>query len=772
MIKRARGYLGGAAVLLLASAASAAGGHWRGVTAATANPKALLTQLAPSDLQFEELGVERFGDGDRIVRYGARYLGLPVLGGNASVRLDARSRAREAYHPKVESWPSDVQPAMGKQAAIGALQPLTRWPLQDTHVHLGIFLRFGEARLAWFAFPTIPASIPSRIRLVLDAHTGEIIERVELARSVTAQMYRDNPEKTPTLETLPLPIAETDPGTLVSPFLTAKNCVDKKTVKNLFGGQYALHVCDLENSVTLTDGNYALVPNDTDVSLKEEDPFSQLSMYYHAGRAYAFFQELQGDPTAQVVKASPLTAVANLRIAEGAGFDDGNYDPTTASDPNLPLVGYNNAFFSPAPPEGQDDPYGEILGVTGGGMFFGQQGEDFGGRDYAYDGDVVYHEFTHAVVDKTLQLGQYTLDEYGVSASPSAMNEGLADFFSSSISGDPELGEYAGKNTQGGSSIRNMENGDKCPGAVTGEAHADSTLFSGGLWEAKQTLAPADQHTFLQSLYKTMRANVETAPTYDELAQLFVEGLQTDLPAGAAALTASMTAKGVLPKCTRVIDQNGDELVAAKGDYPIFTAPGGAYVGVRRVPGIIQVHRKFEAGSKLTVEIEQMYDYNSFGGGGGGGGNFTFEPKIAVRFGEPIKWTVASPPKATDDVQEIEVDVTDGNGDYSFDLPNVPEGATDVYVQIVNDGRADGVYGSLGVTATEPKSVPDGGAGPDAGGASSGAPTDATPGDNTAEGCGCQGAPASDVGGNAALLSVLGVAYAAIRRRRQEARKN
>ena len=65
-------------------------------------------------------------------------------------------------------------------------------------------------------------------------------------------------------------------------------------------------------------------------------------------------------------------------------------------------------------------------------------------KDYSYDGDVVYHEFGHSVVNVTLKLvGTPHMDEYGTSYSPGAMNEGLADYFSSAITGDPDVGEYA-----------------------------------------------------------------------------------------------------------------------------------------------------------------------------------------------------------------------------------------------------------------------------------------------------------------------------------------
>ena len=378
-------------------------------------------------------------------------------------------------------------------------------------------------------------------------------------------------------------------------------------------------------------------------------------------------------------------------------------------------------------------------------MFFGQGTE----RDYAYDGDVVYHEFTHAIVDKTLKLGQYTLDSFGVSAAPSAMNEGLADFFSSSITNDPELGEYAGASVLGnGGSIRNMVNGDTCSNSVVGEAHADSTLFSGGLWDARAQLSPADQLLFVRSLYKSMRIGAQETPLYEELAQLFLDGLQTDLPAAVPILTASFTNKGVLAKCTRVREQvsNDEPVTGSGGDFPFFMAPATASVGIRRVPGVVQVHSKIAAGvTKITVELEHLFTYSQ---GGGGGGRSNFEPKLAVRFGaDPIKWSVASTPKTSDDVQLLTLKPDE---DVTVDVDiDVPAGTTDVYLQVVNDGEADGIYESLGVVADDaPAKGSSGGPKGDGGvTSSSGATADAgadpnATGDGNGDGCGCHGAPA------------------------------
>src|SRR5207237_8633591 len=127
----------------------------------------------------------------------------------------------------------------------------------------------------------------------------------------------------------------------------------------------------------------------------------------------------------------PLPVVANLQIP--AGIASGDF--AVAANPDLPLDPFSNAFFSPAGGAlGQI--FSELYGLKSGALWFGQGPK----RDYAYDGDVVYHESPHGVVDKTLRLVAWHVDARGAIDSPGAMNEGLADYFSSAMTGDPNVG--------------------------------------------------------------------------------------------------------------------------------------------------------------------------------------------------------------------------------------------------------------------------------------------------------------------------------------------
>jgi hypothetical protein len=98
----------------------------------------------------------------------------------------------------------------------------------------------------------------------------------------------------------------------------------------------------------------------------------------------------------------------------------------------------DNAFYSPHDPFFKDMFFKDF--EFGGDMIVLGQGTR---ADFAYDGDVIYHEFGHAVVEGVAGLAYASFpDKYGYSNEALSLNEGMADTFSFIISGDPCLGEY------------------------------------------------------------------------------------------------------------------------------------------------------------------------------------------------------------------------------------------------------------------------------------------------------------------------------------------
>lgn len=150
-------------------------------------------------------------------------------------------------------------------------------------------------------------------------------------------------------------------------------------------------------------------------------------------------------------------------------------------------VNYNNAFYSPAT--------GEI--------YFGDGSASSGGgglNDLAKESDVVYHEFTHAVLDE-LRPGITGTDG-------AALHEGYADYFACSFTNppEPELGEWV---VPGSGVIRTLENTNKYPGPT--EPHARGLAWGGGCWSLRKKLGGevADYLIFGSMLYMTT-----TAPTF------------------------------------------------------------------------------------------------------------------------------------------------------------------------------------------------------------------------------------------------------------------
>ncbi|WP_146647877.1 hypothetical protein [Labilithrix luteola] len=639
---------------------------------------------------------DRFGDGDTIVRFAQTHHGLPVIGRGAVARISKAGVTLRA-DAKVESdLPVTTLPTIMADAAARTAERWSRGSASAADAHLVVWpLRGGGSRLAYAVLPKVPAGIPSAPRVIVDAETGDVLEARDLIRFARAFTYPANPTSTPTPDLLP--IALTPGAKLTSDFIDSNNCIDNKTVRpvNMYGFNAKVHVCDMLQTATANStDDFVYPPVDDGSPAARSDTFSEVSMYYHASRAYDFFRKLSGVADAQVVEDKPLRLVANLQIP--SGLQSGNF--AQAADPDRALEPFSNAFFSPAS-GGLGEIFAQIYGVTGGGLWFGQGPN----RDYSYDGDVVYHEFTHAVVDKTLKLEAWHIDARGVIDAPGAMNEGLADYFSSALAKDPNVGEYASKDLAAGlDAIRKLDNQDKCPANVSGEVHADSTLFSGALWEARMSLAEDDRMKFDAALYKSMRENAGSGDLgYDDLGKLFLGTLATDLPAGKTALETALTNRGVLPSCERIFEYTDHPISPIDKSLGGFAAPGAQTVGLSGLaPGLIQVHAKI-TGKPAKVTLQ----FDAFEGQGSASpfGNATpFTPVVLAKFGQAITWSVKGGKASHDADATAPVDSTIGGA--SFDIP---DGATDVWLQVANKGESDGAYARLTVAfVPQPASAP------------------------------------------------------------------
>lgn len=104
--------------------------------------------------------------------------------------------------------------------------------------------------------------------------------------------------------------------------------------------------------------------------------------------------------------------------------------------------GLENAMYMPDHP-------------SGGAMAFGNGN----GVDFSLDADVLFHEYFHAVTDVLNRSWTRAGDD---AYEASGISEGMADYFSCTMQGEPVLGEYAGR-AYGRECVRRLDCGNRFP---------------------------------------------------------------------------------------------------------------------------------------------------------------------------------------------------------------------------------------------------------------------------------------------------------------------
>lgn len=728
---------------------------------AVARSVALREDPRVAGLSFGAARTHDLRGGQRIIKLPQLHGGLPVIGRGTVVSF-SRAGAPTLVTSTVErDLPSSLSPGITKATAITTAERLMRLRSTPSRAALVVWPTPDAAVLAWAVYAP-SAGLPSAPVVIIDAQSGEPVASYNAIHDLNqASVFPSNPTKSPDRIDVTLPVG---PGqaTLENDLVYSQNCIDKKSLKAIDQGGFSfnVHVCDLVQTATPdANGDYAIDPGtDTD----PEDAFSEVSMFYHVNRAYDYFRGFE--PTFRVVPGA-LNTVSNLRMPDGYQ----SQDLTKMANPDLPLVPFQNAFFAPADPL-----FGGLFGIADAAIWFGQGPK----RDYSYDGDVIYHEFTHAVVAATLDLiGRPHLDKYGTSYSPGSMNEGLADYFAAAISGDPDIGEYASQDiSNGADAIRTLDNEDSCPGAIGGEVHQDSTLFSGGLWATHMALTPAQQLAYDEAIFVAMQSASSGDLGYEDLVDLIALSIEGEASLGqtvADALRAEFTARGVLPQCQRVIEYAGAPVSGPEALYGMWVSPGTLTAGSQvkgYAPGVIQIHLKLAEGSeKVALTADTYQDHGGFGGGG-----TPFAPKVLVSFnGTPVQFRYR--PFASDDT--VLFDASASNNKMSATM-DVPAGATDAYVMVVNAGQSDGYYSNVALDVTGTFVPPTSGAGGSGGGSTGEGGSGGVGGgdiikDDPASGLqleadgGCAVARDDASGRGYALFAVAAIALESLRRRRR-----
>jgi MYXO-CTERM domain-containing protein len=251
-------------------------------------------------------------------------------------------------------------------------------------------------------------------------------------------------------------------------------------------------------------GNFLAEPDLT--LLRVDDPFAEQSAYFHIDAHSSFLDAL--DPAGFGARTP----------AGGVGFVPALVNVRSGGAP------YDNALFSPT---------GGPLGSSG-LMVFGQGTQ----VDLAYDGEIIYHELTHAAVAATAGFEE-TLDVSGADVDPGSLNEGTADTFASAhvleslaasgadLDSASCLSRYFGAQI-GLACLRQAANSKTCRGngpndgrnpGRDGEVHDDGEIWTGFTWPLlRAAYAAGSGRAVAQALFLALEA-VGPHPSFEGYAR-------------------------------------------------------------------------------------------------------------------------------------------------------------------------------------------------------------------------------------------------------------
>ena len=256
-------------------------------------------------------------------------------------------------------------------------------------------------------------------------------------------------------------------------------------------------------------GDFLYEPDEPSV----EDPFAEVQAFHHVTRLEDHYFETWG-----VEFPEGVDVFANYR-EHPDGF-------------------YGNAWMS--------------LGLQGETVLVFGQSETL---DFAYDGDVVAHEFGHAVLfaASPLRIGEGPDDAYGRNIYPSAISEGIADYLAAAWFEDSLVGDYFGG--------RDVDVELVCPDDWVGESHQDGLILAGALWSLRGEIGPE-----MDEVLMTAMPAFPESPSFAEVAEALVVAAE---PLGhAATVEATLEARGLFA-CSRLIELPDGEPVTE--GVPLFS---------------------------------------------------------------------------------------------------------------------------------------------------------------------------------------------------------
>ncbi|MBN1772968.1 MAG: hypothetical protein JXB32_16990 [Deltaproteobacteria bacterium] len=371
--------------------------------------------------------------------------GRPVLGRGFVVVADDDGRVYQVSGGVADVSTAPTTPLLDRDAAVAALLRVV--PQARVTAFEPALLADGTAVRLVNVVVVEQGGPLDRFEVLQDAVSGRPITARRMFLDAQARVYDPNPVSNPILQTVELQ--------------------DLTSTTNLDGRLARAFACATSECRSLTQRAVPDASGDYLYDLVEPsltDEFAEVMVYYHVDKVNRWFEDTLD---------FELSCGGHRWVMGIVNLD------------------YANAFYG----DMDDDHCGDVS--------LGQ-----GTIDFAYDGDVIYHEFTHGIVEATAGLRGWGRDELGPDYSSGGLNEGTADYFSCTLAGDPDLGEYISREGLGGElGTRHADNDNTCPLYLEGESHGDGKIWLGTLWEIRTAIGAAktDPLAFaaLQSLSET-----------------------------------------------------------------------------------------------------------------------------------------------------------------------------------------------------------------------------------------------------------------------------
>jgi hypothetical protein len=366
-----------------------------------------------------------------------------------------------------------------------------------------------SSRLVWRVDPPFdPVHLADPVFLV-DALTGDVRLAHDKVRFAWVRAYSPNPVVAPRAAEYELVEIDAESPNLVGPSWQAINCVEPAADGPCT--PVAIATADAE-------GNFLFPAPDIDVlaeATELADPFAEATAYYHADRFQAHLRDLGLPGIPCQTNGQTPTIVTNYgHFAEGSfvPFEDAVY------------VGQCNFTIA--------------LG----------QGPTL---DLALEGDIVYHEIGHGVVQQAMGptgfLGIPRHLPEALANDAGAINEAVSDFLSSSFTGDPYMGEYL-RDYGVLSGGRDNANAFTCPSGLMGKVHEDGEPFAAALWASFEVL----EIGFIRTVVDAVSLFPDDVG-FEEAAEIIALVTGVELGESAEAIVREAFAVRGLTGCERIV---------------------------------------------------------------------------------------------------------------------------------------------------------------------------------------------------------------------------